>query len=64
MKQKIAVFMVLTLLVSKAATNEDVSLNAMAMTFVYAVILMIFSSIVLYLVYGKKPWFKSDKTKV
>jgi iron(III) transport system permease protein len=47
--------------VIKAATNEDTSLNAMAMTFVYAVILMVFSSVVLYVVYGKKSLLKRDR---
>jgi iron(III) transport system permease protein len=41
--------------VIRSASDETASLNAQAMAFVYAVLLMIFSSITLYLVYGKKP---------
>jgi iron(III) transport system permease protein len=41
--------------VIKAASDESATLNAITMTFVYAVVLMVFSSVTLYLVYGKKP---------
>jgi iron(III) transport system permease protein len=44
--------------VIRSASDETASLNAQAMAFVYAVLLMIFSSITLYLVYGKKPAIK------
>ncbi|MDR1637892.1 MAG: iron ABC transporter permease [Treponema sp.] len=48
--------------VIRSASDETASLNAQAMTFVYAVLLMIFSSITLYLVYGKKPAIKRHYT--
>jgi iron(III) transport system permease protein len=41
--------------VIKAASQETAGLNALAMSFVYAVLLMVLSSIILFLVYGKKP---------
>lgn len=44
--------------VIRSASDETATLNAQAMAFVYAVLLMIFSSITLYLVYGKKPAIK------
>ncbi|MDR0656898.1 MAG: iron ABC transporter permease [Treponema sp.] len=42
----------------KAASEEAASLNALAMSFVYAVMLMALSSLTLFLVYGKKPNLK------
>lgn len=44
--------------VMKAASDENASLDAQAMSFVYSVMLMILSSCALFLVYGKKPDFK------
>jgi iron(III) transport system permease protein len=44
--------------VIKSATDETASLNAQAMTFVYAVILIAFGALIMYLVYGKKPAIK------
>jgi iron(III) transport system permease protein len=48
--------------VIRSAGDETASLNAQAMSFVYAVLLMAFSSVTLYLVYGKKPSFRRHKT--
>jgi iron(III) transport system permease protein len=48
--------------VIRSASDETASLNAQAMSFVYAVLLMAFSSATLYLVYGKKPSLKRHKT--
>jgi iron(III) transport system permease protein len=42
----------------KATSEEAASLNALAMSFVYAVMLMVLSSLMLFLVYGKKPRLK------
>jgi iron(III) transport system permease protein len=42
----------------KATSEEAASLNALTMSFVYAVILMALSSFTLFLVYGKKPKLK------
>jgi iron(III) transport system permease protein len=44
--------------VLKATSEEAASLNALAMSFVYAVMLMALSSLTLFLVYGKKPNLK------
>jgi iron(III) transport system permease protein len=44
--------------VLKATSEESASLNALAMSFVYAVMLMALSSLMLFLVYGKKPTLK------
>lgn len=48
--------------VIRSASDETASLNAQAMSFVYAVLLMAFSSVTLFLVYGKKPSLKRHKT--
>ncbi len=49
--------------VIKAASDEAATLNAKAMSFVYAVVLMVISSLALYLVYGKKPDFRKLRSK-
>lgn len=49
--------------VIKAASDENASLSAQAMSFVYSVMLMILSSISLYFVYGKKTFWKRWKAK-
>jgi iron(III) transport system permease protein len=41
--------------VIRSATMEEVNIEAPVMVFVYSVLLMVLSSITLYLVYGKKP---------
>jgi iron(III) transport system permease protein len=47
--------------VIRAANEETASYNALAMSFVYAVLLMLLSSAGLYVIYGKKPNIKSEK---
>jgi iron(III) transport system permease protein len=42
-------------IVIKAASDESASVNAQAMSFVYAVILMIMAAIALYLTRGREP---------
>jgi iron(III) transport system permease protein len=50
--------------VIKATSEEAAGLNALAMSFVYAVMLMALSSLTLFLVYGKKPGaFFSHKSR-
>jgi iron(III) transport system permease protein len=44
--------------VIRAASNEEAALEAKAMSFVYAVLLIALSSITFYIVYGKKPKLK------
>jgi iron(III) transport system permease protein len=45
----------------KATSEEAAGLNALAMSFVYAVMLMALSSCTLFLVYGKKPMYGTRK---
>ncbi|MFB5760161.1 ABC transporter permease [Paenibacillus medicaginis] len=47
--------------VIKAASDESASVNAQAMLFVYSVLLMLISSLALWLVYGNKLSFKKRK---
>ncbi|MFD1776214.1 ABC transporter permease [Paenibacillus rhizophilus] len=47
--------------VIKAASDESASINAQVMLFVYSVLLMLISSLALWLVYGKKLSFKNRK---
>jgi iron(III) transport system permease protein len=44
--------------VIKATSENNAGLNALAMSFVYSVFLMIFSTAALFLVYGKKPFLR------
>jgi iron(III) transport system permease protein len=48
-------------IVIRSASDETASEEAITMTFVYAVVLMIMSSITLYFVYGKKPHIKRNQ---
>ncbi len=50
--------------VIKAASDEEASMDARTMSFVYSVILMLISSVALYLVYGKKPRFLRRRNKM
>jgi iron(III) transport system permease protein len=50
-------------IVIRSASDATASEDAITMTFVYAVVLMIMSSITLYFVYGKKPSIKGSFKK-